>query len=353
MINIASHAFVELIGAKIDARIDTKPVALESTNAKPAKSGLAFLLSPSFTLGALLLTPLFSVSSPVYAQIEVVEAEPAVITDSRYPQARPSETIPAASTSKNTMNDAPPPIASDSGNAGLFVQLQDLQAEVRELRGLVEQQNYVIEQLSQKRMDDYLDLDRRIGELTVSASSAASATQPLQNSANGSSKPNNPSIKNVPVKRYSTAKAAPSTASVIAVAAAVPPAASEAEVAKKAYRAAYQKVKDREFDQARVSLAAFISAHPKSHYIPNAHFWLGELYYLESNLPKSKQSFNALITQYPSHRKIADAKFKLGKVYHQLGDNNAARSMLESVLSDHPGSTAANPAREYLNNSLR
>ena len=97
----------------------------------------------------------------------------------------------------------------------------------------------------------------------------------------------------------------------------------------------------------------FIKAYPGSHYVPNAHFWLGELYYLESDLTNSQQSFTALIGGYPQHRKVADAKFKLGKVYHQLGDQDSARAMLESVLNDHPGSTAANPAREYLNNSLR
>ena len=98
---------------------------------------------------------------------------------------------------------------------------------------------------------------------------------------------------------------------------------------------------------------AFIKAHPSSHYVPNAYFLLGELYYLDSDLSKAQQSFETLIKQHPSHRKIADAKFKLGKVYHQLGQSAKARSTLESVLSDHAQSTAANPAREYLNSNLR
>lgn len=339
MINIANKTAVEL-GV-------IEPITIKPKNARPAVSGLIFLLSHPFALGALLLAQSLTVSPLLYAQIEVVEAEPALITDSRYPQVRASETTSVPRGLNNPIDDAPPPIAasSDTGNAGLFVQLQDLQAEVRELRGLVEQQNYVIEQLSQKRMDDYLDLDRRIGELTVSAASE----KPTTRSAPVSAEANRQSDQ--PIKSYSTAKAALSP--MVANSAVAPPVASKADAAKKAYRAAYQKVKDREFDQARESLAAFISAHPESHYVPNAHFWLGELYYLASDLPKSKQSFAVLIKQYPSHRKIADAKFKLGKVYHQLGDNNAARSMLESVLNDHPGSTAANPAREYLNNSLR
>jgi len=351
MMNMANIAVVEFMSVK---KI--------TINAKSALSGLAFLLIRPFTLAALLAVPSLFLSPLAMSQIEVVEAEPAVITDSRYPQTREATGVANKVTNSQantqtidySMNDAPPPIAlsSDSGNAGLFVQLQDLQAEVRELRGLLEQQSYIIEQLSQKRMDDYLDLDRRIGELSQSAISGSSVKS--------ASVKNKPSSSNTSAtKNYSTAAvksavpAKPISVSATVKAAAVPPVASSADVAKKAYRAAYQKVKDRQFDKARVSLAAFIQTHPKSHYVPNAYFWLGELYYLESDLPKSKQSFNVLIKQYPKHRKIADAKFKLGKVYHQLGDNASARSMLESVLNDHPGSTAANPAREYLNNSLR
>ena len=349
MMNMANNAVVEFMSVK------------EITiNAKSASSGLAFLLMRPFTL-ALLIVPTLFFSPLVLSQIEVVEAEPAIITDSRYPQAR--EISSAANTSNNAVNpstnsmdDAPPPLAlsSESGNAGLFVQLQDLQAEVRELRGLLEQQSYLIEQISQKRMDDYLDLDRRIGELSQSASSTA----PIKSNSASNKPSNKPSSNTAAAQKYSTASvksAVPakvtststtSSSKVLAV-------SSNSDIAKKAYRAASQKVKDRQFDEARVLLVAFIKAHPSSHYVPNAYFLLGELYYLDSDLSKAQQSFETLIKQHPSHRKIADAKFKLGKVYHQLGDNDSARSSLESVLNDYPGSTAANPAREYLNNSLR
>ena len=323
---MANNAFVECMSEKTI-----------TINAKSALSGLAFLLIRPFKLAALLIAPLLFFSPVVLSQIEVVEAEPAIITDSRYPQAR--ETTRVSKVLDNSMNDVPPPIASssDSGNAELFVQLQALQTEVRELRGLLEQQSYIVEQLSQKRMDDYLDLDRRIGELNQSALSTA----PIKANA-------------APPKKYSTSSvnsAVPAKASLAP--SKVNTVVSSSDIAKKAYRAASQKVKDRQFDEARVSLVAFIQAHPDSHYVPNAYFLLGELYYLDSDLSKAKQAFNALIKQYPTHRKIPDARFKLGKVYHQLGDKKSARSMLESVLNDHPGSTAANPAREYLNNSLR
>lgn len=287
------------------------------------------------------------------AEIEVVEGEPASVTDEGGSADRPN-----ANSSTRTYSSAPAYGAPSGGaNAEMFVQLQALQAEVRELRGLLEQQSYTIEQLSQRRMDDYLDLDRRIGELS-GAAPRSTHTPSKSGSINKAPRPDNKSDDTTvapssgPVS-YSTSKPENKIVSAGAKTAPVAIAANEADKAKQAYRAAYQKVKDRQFDQARVALVGFIGDHPGSHYIPNAYFWLGELYYLESDLEESKESFTVLITQHPEHRKVADAKFKLGKVYHQLGDQGAAREMLESVLSDHPGSTAANPAREYLNNSLR
>ncbi len=307
------------------------------------------------------------VSLSATAQVEVVEGQPAVVTEGEYgsPQEYNSER-------SNVYSSNPPPAAASAGSsAELFVQLQALQAEVRELRGLVEQQSYTIEQLSQRRMDDYLDLDRRIGQLNgLGSSVAASATSSntgataingsgsrvVNASASTAGAATSSSIKTNTTKTAITNTTTISSASPAVTAAPVPAspsAAAKADEAKQAYRAAYQKVKDRQFDQARVALVGFVNAYPGSHYVPNAHFWLGELYYLESDLDNSRQSFSALVKGYPEHRKVADAKFKLGKVYHQLGDQAAARAMLESVLNDHPGSTAANPAREYLKNSLR
>jgi tol-pal system protein YbgF len=324
-------------------KLTLSKIGIESGRSQPTASG-----SKSKWLAFILVAQAALLSLPAFAQVEVVEGEPAVVTEGNYPSSRVYTSTPAnnSSSSNNTVNGGGYS-GSDSGSgvATLFVELQALQAEIRELRGLVEQQGYTIQQLSQRRMDDYLDLDRRIGELsgvTSAASNPSSTNMPSNNSQanNGSTNTS-----------YTTAGS--SVAPRPAAPAAVPKNASEADVAKQAYRAAYQKVKDRQFDDARVSLVAFIDGYPDSHYVPNAYFWLGELYYLESDLEQSQQSFTALITAYPQHRKVADAKFKLGKVYHQMGDQNTARSMLESVINDHPGSTAANPAREYLNNSLR
>jgi len=232
-------------------------------------------------------------------------------------------------------------------NGELFMTIQQLQAEVRELRGVVEEQTHLIEQLRKRRLDDYIDLDKRIRDLQNGVSVSAGNGVAAVANKKATVKPSANKPANV-AKTAASARPAPAPAK------SVPPArtAAVADTARIAYRSAYQKVKDRQFDKAKVSLTAFVSDFPDSQYVPNAEFWLGELYYLDSNLEKARDAFYILVTQYSNHRKVPDAKFKLGKIYHQLGDREQARLMLQSVLSDHPDSKAANPAREYLKNSL-
>jgi tol-pal system protein YbgF len=279
----------------------------------------------------LLLTP-----DSVFAlgQVEVVEAESTIVPAERYPS---DGYFDAVSDRKNRAqifdSNAPAAVASAAAtNTDILLQLQSLQAELRQLRGLVEEQRHAIEMLDRKRIDDYLDLDHRLSVVHQSQVEA----KPAPDKEEGLNFSFVPMVATQPaVSTFDQAE---------------PPLSLEA---RQAYRQSYQLVKDREFERAQTSLTDFIQRYPSSSYIPNAYFWLGELQYLAMELPLSRDSFISLIEQYPQHKKVADAKFKLGKVYHQLGQSAKARSTLESVLSDHAQSTAANPAREYLNSNLR
>ncbi|MBT8148560.1 MAG: tol-pal system protein YbgF [Gammaproteobacteria bacterium] len=332
------------------------------------KQGLAALRAH---LPACVLAAIFA-QAPLAQAIEVVEGQPTVITagqsaagsssGNRAQAANAAAASGGTSYSTGTARNA-------AASTELYVQLQALQVEMRELRGMVEQQAFLIEQLSQRRMDDYLDLDRRIGELQQALPQVGSG--PRSNSpARQNSAAANRAASNSPAPRATAARAEPvrepvtSTtevpASLSGTAAALgnvaqPPAVpnpDDASEAREVYQAAYQQVKDREFGKAKVSLALFIKNYPASRYVPNAYFWLGELYYLDSDLKQSRDAFLALVNDHGQHRKVAEAKFKLGKIYHQLGNDGEAKAILQSVVSDHPDSKAVNPAREYLKNSL-
>ena len=58
-----------------------------------------------------------------------------------------------------------------------YYQSQVLQEEVRMLRGLVEELSHELQQVKQRQMDDYLDLDRRLSALTAGNSAGQPAVQ--------------------------------------------------------------------------------------------------------------------------------------------------------------------------------
>lgn len=291
------------------------------------------------------------------APIEVIEAEPEIVNAStRYSTESVRQIESVSQRDSRDLRDAGR-TESDNMSAELYVQFQRLQAEVQALRGLVEEQSYLIEQLSQKRLEDYLDLDRRIGELQSKIGNTAAVSKPTASvrapvAATSSVKSSASTVRSIPDTKPVTA-AKPATPPAVASSAPVAAAAAASEQARSAYSSAYQRLKQNDLGAAKTEFVAFVKTYPESDEVPNAYFWLGELYYVESDLENSRQAFTNLADGYPDHRKVPDAKFKLGKIYHQLGQNDKAKALLESVLTDYPNSKAANPASEYLKNSLR
>src|SRR5690606_41508964 len=55
-----------------------------------------------------------------------------------------------------------PLMVAQSGNVEIYLMVEQLQREVRELRGMVEQQGYTIEQLKSQQRDRYLHLVQRL-----------------------------------------------------------------------------------------------------------------------------------------------------------------------------------------------
>jgi hypothetical protein len=77
-------------------------------------------------------------------------------------------------------------IESSVQNKGLLEILQTverMQIELRELRGLVEQQSYELEGVSKRQRELYLDIDRRLNDFQLQGTmSSTSGSQPVQSS---------------------------------------------------------------------------------------------------------------------------------------------------------------------------
>lgn len=198
--------------------------------------------------------------------------------------------------------------------AELYYQFQVLQQEVQQLRGLVEEQNYQIKKLKQQRLDDYLDLDRRLSQLSNAGVATSTATAP---------KPSTPKITS---------------------------AANSADELK-SYKAAINLLlKEQKHDAAVEALLHHLEAYPNGRYSANAQYWLGEIYLVKNDLGSAAKWFEQLLRDFPEHSKVPDAQFKLGKVYHMQGDNTAAQTLLEKVAST--STSAAQLAKDYLSKNF-
>ncbi|WP_245929337.1 tol-pal system protein YbgF [Agarilytica rhodophyticola] len=213
----------------------------------------------------------------------------------------------------------PVPVAQPANNsAELFYQLQTLQQEILQLRGLVEQQAFEIKKLKQQRLDDYIDLDRRVSEL-----SQGGVTKPTQSVAGQ----NNTVTSSTPRRSGSSADEL------------------------KSYRAAMNLVlKQQKYDDAIVSLNKHLEDFPQGRYSANAQYWLGEIFLQKKDLEKAQSWFSRVISEFPSHSKATDAQYKLGTVYDLLGDKSTAKNLLEEVAKSN--TNVARLARDYLEKNL-
>ena len=298
----------------------------------------------------------------VAVEIEVVEGEPDAVVVGESSGAAPV----VGSTLYQTQ--APARTFQADTQTEMLLQLQSLQDEVRMLRGQVEEQSYQIQQLKRQAREDYMALDERIGNSPTprqpTSSAATPVAGPVSSVEDQSAAPAISSVSengSVGTTAGSVGVDSVEQQPVVAVQSSNTDNVVKRETrvisntddsGRDAYKAAYNLVKTRDFDDARVSMIAFIADYPQHKYVPNAHFWLGELYYHDSDLVNSRDHFAVLVDVFPAHRKVADAKFKLAKVEHQLGDARKAKRLLRSVVKDHSESRVAKPAREYLENSL-
>lgn len=237
--------------------------------------------------------------------------------------AAPVEDLSARQTVGATQG-APAPASTPMGD--LYYQLQVLQEEVRELRGAVDEQANELRRLRQQQMDDYQDLDRRIGGGTGRPEAGSEAPPVMM--------PDTP-LAAEPAPAGAQEPAVPSAAT-----------GTDPEAERSSYDAAYELLKNRHIEQAVVGFKQHLEQFPQGPYAANAHYWLGEIYLLQNDLPAANLSFSEVVNSFPAHSKVTDAKFKLGRVLHLQGQNERARAMLQEVAATN--SSAASLARNYL-----
>ena len=222
--------------------------------------------------------------------------------------------------------------------------MQNLQEEVRMLRGLVEELTYELQQVKQRQLDDYLDLDRRLG--VGRQADESNVTGPFIT-------PTNP-LDLMGAQDSLTAAVGVDTERDVSVSA-LPEALElvvDQSLVKDDYNAASKKLlKERDIEGAAVALKRHLETYPGSPFAANAYYWLGEIYLLQGDIELARQSFTNIVERHADHPKAMDSRFKLGKIYFQLGEVERARDLLEQVSKSEGG--AAAKARNFLETNFQ
>ena len=210
-----------------------------------------------------------------------------------------------------------------SAQGELFMQLQQMQEDISRLRGQVEVQQNEIQQMKQEALDRYQDLDRRIGTGTP-------AQAPVDNSSAGGA----------------VNAAGTPTPSADQGAASSEPADPAKE--KLYYDAAFDLIKAKDFDKASQAFNAFLRKYPNSQYAGNAQYWLGEVNLAKGDLQGAGQAFAKVSQLYPKHPKVPDSLYKLADVERRLGHTDRVKGILQQVVNQYPGTSAAQLAQRDL-----
>ncbi len=199
-------------------------------------------------------------------------------------------------------------------------QLQILQQEVMQLRGQVEQLQYQLERQKSVQDDRYLELDARLQQvMRLQAAPATPESSPTD-----------------------TAQLPPEGG--------VDESLGEQEL----YETTQLLIRNRQYDLAITQLESLIARFSDGDYTANAYYWLGQVYAAKADpdFEKARQALAQVISYFPEHGKVPDAAYALGKVYHTLGDCERATDLLQQVVDQYPGKSAAKLAETYLRESV-
>ena len=216
--------------------------------------------------------------------------------------------------------------SAPSAQGELFNQLQRMQDQLAQQQGAIEVLQNQVNQLKQEGLERYQDLDRRIG------AGVAPAATPDNSSTGG-------------------APSAAAGGAAAGAAAAAPAASSEpGDPAKEKlyYDAAFDLIKAKDFDKASQAFTAFLRKYPNSQYAGNAQYWLGEVNLAKGDLQGAGQAFAKVSQLYPKHAKVPDSLYKLADVERRLGHTDKVKGILQQVVAQYPGTSAAQLAQRDL-----
>ncbi|MBK1644440.1 tol-pal system protein YbgF [Thiocapsa imhoffii] len=241
-------------------------------------------------------------------------------------------------------------ILDNQAGSELLLQMQQMQMEMQELRGLVELQHFEIQRLQRQQRGQFIDGDSRLGsERDDPPDARFSDGTPVD--------PNDPSDLSLPgaldLSVSDPARSARPTASGPTSSAAtgipsLPSPETSGGSERDSYAAAFELLKDRQFEQAQEAFNDLLRRYPQGQFTDNARYWLAETYYAQRNYPAAMAEFDRLVQLNSQSPKVPGALLKIGSIQAEQEDLEQARAIFQEIINRYPRTTEARLARSRL-----
>ncbi|WGZ94065.1 MAG: tol-pal system protein YbgF [Candidatus Thiothrix putei] len=261
---------------------------------------------------------------------------------------------------------------SDEAAVQLLQRVNELEQELRNLRGDNETLQNELETIRKSQQDTFQQVDERIEKLQSetpdTTNSGTSADKVLDNTDAAALKAKESATdvtdkvtKTDPNGFYSYGTGKSDDKNLPADKAAVPPAEAKTDASTdvKADTANSSEIKTPDkvalpeqeersvYDHAFQTLLqdpkeavpefrAFLKDYPKSPLAASAQYWVGEALYAEKDFKAAIEEFLVVLKEHKGSDKAPDAALKLGYSFYELKDWEKARKTLEDVISFFP-----------------
>ncbi len=193
----------------------------------------------------------------------------------------------------------------------LQMQLEVQATELRKQRGQNEELVHSLQDAEKRQKDFYIDLDARLRQLESGDANASrrNLTNPVVGSKDVSA---NPVGEN------------------------------------RSFEVAYGFYKAENYQNAAIAFRDFLRQFPQSVHEANVYYWMGNSYFLSRDYANSLDSYQNLLAKYQDHPRAPEAMLNMAECQLELKSKTAAKATLKQLISQFPGSDAADQAKKRL-----
>lgn len=227
-------------------------------------------------------------------------------------------------------------------NWDLIQKNQQLENQVRALRGKLEEHDNQITQLTAELNNRYADIDQRLELLNKKIDSEPAAEDPHAEATDSQQAPSSNIVpttqtpeqqQSPPPQQAQNNNSTNNTSS-----------SQSTELEKAAYTIALDAYKQGGAKKAIAPMQNFVKSYPESIYTGNAYFWLAEfnLAIEPPNYVEAKKHYEAVASRYPNSSKAPRSLYQLYSIAKEVNKNTTSANVYKNkLLSTYPNSEEA------------